>query len=167
MAELRILGIDTGTGKKRIGVEGDTTIPSGGTPAVGGSGYAINVQALTSSPADSATVYFGTLPKAPIATANVSKVYIRKAGTIKIVEIFCYSGTAGTNQAWSLYIRKNNTTDYLIATLAVATKDRVFSNTNLDIQMLPGDYFEIKSIQPVWTTNPATTIYGGYVYLEG
>lgn len=138
------------------------------THAGGGAtiGYAINVQALTSSPADNATVYFGMLPKAPITTANVSKVYIRKAGTIRIAEIYCYSGTAGTNQTWSLYIRKNNTTDYLIATLSVATNERIFSNTNLSIPMIAGDYFEIKGVQPTWSTNPATTIYGGYVYLE-
>jgi hypothetical protein len=129
-------------------------------------GYTLHVQALTSSPADGATVYFGQLPKAPIATANVSKVYIRKAGTIKIANIYCYSGTAGTNQAWSLYIRKNNTTDYLIATLSVATNERIFFNAALSIPMAAGEYFEIKGVQPTWTTNPATTIYGGYVYIE-
>ena len=132
----------------------------------GGGGYAINVQALTSSPVDARTVYFGMLPKAPITTANVSKVYVRAAGTIRRAEIYCYSGTAGTNQAWSLYIRKNNTTDYLIATLSVATNERVFSNTSLAISMAAGDYFEIKGVQPTWTTNPATCIYGGYVYIE-
>ncbi len=132
----------------------------------GGLGYAINVIALTSSPVDGQTVYFGMLPKAPVTTANISKVYIRKAGTIKIAEIYCYSGTAGTNQAWSLYIRKNNTTDYLIATLSVATNERVFSNTGLSIAVAVGDYFEIKGVQPTWTTNPLTTIYGGYVYIE-
>lgn len=134
--------------------------------AGGGLGYAINVQALTSSPADGATVYFGMLPKAPITTANVSKVYIQKAGTIKIAEIYCYSGTAGTNESWSLYIRKNNTTDTLISTRAVSANERVFSNTGLSIAMSVGDYFEIKGIQPTWATNPLTTIYGGYVYIE-
>jgi hypothetical protein len=132
----------------------------------GGMGYVINVMALTSSPGDGATVYFGVLPKAPIATANVSKVYIRKAGTIKIAEIYCYSGTAGTNENWSLYIRKNNSMDTLIATLGVNTNERVFSNTNLSIAMSAGDYFEIKSVQPTWATNPLTCIYGGYVYIE-
>lgn len=129
-------------------------------------GYAINVQALTSSPVDSQTVYFGMLPKAPTTTANISKVYIRKAGTIKIAEIYCYSGTAGSNEAWSLYVRKNNTTDTLIATLSVNTNERVFSNTGLNIAVAVGDYIEIKGIQPAWVTNPLTTIYGGYIYIE-
>jgi hypothetical protein len=129
-------------------------------------GYTINVQALTSSPADGATVYFGTLPKAPTTTANISKIYIRKAGTIKIAEIYCYSGTAGTNEVWSLYIRKNNNADTLIATKSVATNERVFNNASLSIAVVAGDYIEIKGVQPTWTTNPLTCIYGGYIYLE-
>jgi hypothetical protein len=132
----------------------------------GGLGYAINVQALTSSPTDAQTVYFGMLPKTPTTTANISKVYIRKAGTIKIAEIYCYSGTAGTGEAWSLYIRKNNSADTLIATLSVATSERVFSNAALSVAVAVGDYIEIKGIQPTWVTNPLTCIYAGYIYIE-
>jgi hypothetical protein len=146
---------------------------TGGSPTTlhshagsGGLGYTLTVQALTSSPADGATIYFGMLPKAPVTSANISKIYIRKAGTIKIAEIYCYSGTAGTAEAWSLYIRKNNTTDTLIATLSVSASERVFSNTGLGIAVVAGDYIEIKGIQPTWGTNPLTTIYGGYVYIE-
>lgn len=138
-----------------------------GNPGVNGvTRYAINVQALTSSPGDGATVYFGMLPKAPTTTANISKVYLRSAGTIKRAEIYCYSGTAGTNENWSLYIRKNGTTDTLIATVGANTNQRIFSNSNLNIAMADGDYFEIKSVQPTWATNPATTIYGGYIIVE-
>jgi hypothetical protein len=129
-------------------------------------GYTIHVQALTSSPGDGATVYFGMLPKAPTTTANISKVYIRRAGIIKVAEIYCYSGTAGTNEAWSLYVRKNNATDTLIATVSVGDRERVFSNTALSIPVATGDYIEIKGVQPAWATNPATTIYGGYLHIE-
>jgi hypothetical protein len=129
-------------------------------------GYTLSVQALTSSPADGQTIYFGNLPKAPVTTANISKVYIPRAGVIKRAEIYCYSGTAGTNQAWSGYIRLNNTTDTLISTLSVATNERVFSNSSLAISVVAGDYFEIKFINPTWATNPLTTIFGGYIYIE-
>jgi hypothetical protein len=132
----------------------------------GGMGYTLHVQALTSSPTDAQTVYFGQLPKAPITTANVSKVYVRKACTVKMANIYCYSGTAGTGEAWSLYIRKNNTTDTLIATLSVAASERVFTNSSLSIAFAAGDYFEMKSVQPTWATNPLTTIWGGYLYGE-
>lgn len=146
--------------------DGDNSITISAIGGSSGLGYTIKIQALTSSPADGVTVYFGMLPKAPTTTANISKVYIRKAGTIKIAEIYCYSGTAGTGESWSLYVRKNNTTDYLIATLSVTTSERVFSNGGLNIEVAAGDYIEIKSIQPTWATNPLTTIYGGYIYIE-
>jgi hypothetical protein len=144
------------------GDKGDTGIqgPDGITA------YTLSVQALTSSPTDAQTVYFGNLPKAPTTTAGISRVYIPKTGTIKAIRIWCYSGTAGTNEAWSLYIRLNNTTDTLIATLSLNTAARDFSNTGLNIAVTAGDYFEIKGIQPTWATNPLTTIFGGYVYIE-
>ena len=129
-------------------------------------GYAVNVQALTSSPTDSQTIYLGMLPKAPTTTANISKVYIRAAGTIKRAEIYVYSGTAGSAEAWSFYIRKNNTTDTLIQTVSVSASERVFTNKALNIAMADGDYFEIKAVNPLWATNPLTTIIGGYVYIE-
>jgi hypothetical protein len=54
----------------------------------------------------------------------------------------------------------------LIATVAAATNERVFSNSSLSISMAVGDYFEIKAINPTWGTNPLTTIFGGYIYIE-
>ena len=147
------------------GVKGDTGNTGSQGPA-GTTRLSINVQALTSSPGDGATVYFGNMPKAPTTTANISKVYVRAACTIKRAEIYVYSGTAGTNENWSLYIRKNNTTDTLIATLGVNTNERKFTNAALNIAMADGDYFEIKGVQPTWATNPLTTIYGGYIVVE-
>jgi hypothetical protein len=129
-------------------------------------GYTLNVQALTSSPVDATTIYFGQLPKAPVTVAATSKVYVREAGTIRLANIYCYSGTAGTAENWSVYIRKNNATDYLIQTVGAATSERVFSSSTMAIPMAAGDYFEIKAINPTWVTNPLTTIFGGYIYIE-
>jgi hypothetical protein len=145
------------------GIQGIQGIQGPAGPAIG---YNIQVQALTSSPVDAQTVYFGMLPKAPTTTANISKVYIRKSGTIKIAEVYCYSGTAGTAEAWSLYIRLNNTADTLIATVSASASERVFSNAALSIPVVAGNYIEIKGIHPTWATNPLTTIYGGYIYVE-
>lgn len=131
-----------------------------------GNRYALHVQALTSAPTDGQTVYFGALPKAPVTSAAISKVYIRQAGVIRGAEIYTYSGTAGSNEAWSLYIRLNNTTDTLIATVSANTNERVFSNAGLAIAVNAGDYIEIKGVQPTWATNPNTAIYGGHIYVE-
>jgi hypothetical protein len=143
-------------------VNGTTLLGSGDLPTP----YTLSVQALTSSPADGATIYFGQLPKAPTTTANISKVYIPKTGTIKRVNIYCYSGTAGTAENWSAYIRLNNTTDTLIETIGASTNERIFNNESLNISVVAGDYIEIKMINPTWATNPATTIFGGYIYIE-
>lgn len=136
-------------------------------PSAGASNpYTINVQALTSSPVDAQTIYFGLLPKAPVTVAATSKVHIRRNGTIIGANIYSFSGTAGTAESWSLYIRTNNTTDALIQTLAVATSERIFTNSSLNIPVVAGDYIEIKSVNPTWVTNPLTTIFGGYVLIQ-
>jgi hypothetical protein len=126
----------------------------------------INVQALTSSPADGATIFFGTLPKAPVTTGGQSKIYVRNPCTIKRAEIYTFAGTAGSAESYTMYIRVNNTTDTAIASVAAATNERVFSNTALNISLNAGDYFEIKQINPTWATNPLTYIVGGYIYIE-
>ena len=129
-------------------------------------GYPLFVQALTSTPADDQTVYFGNLPKAPVTTGGISKIYIPRTGTINRVFINVYSGTAGTNEAWSLYIRKNDVTDTLIDTITSSSNERLFESSNLNLSVAAEDYIEIKGVQPTWATNPATTIYGGYVFVD-
>jgi len=136
-----------------------------GVPGVGGLGYTIAVQALTSSPADGATAFIGCAPRAPGAV-GLHKIPIVKAGTITAAMVAVYSGTAGSNEAWSLYVRLNNTTDTLIATLSVSASERLFTNTALSIPVVVGDYVSIKSVQPTWGTNPLTTTYGGHLYIE-
>lgn len=78
------------------------------------------VQALTSSPVDAQTIYFGSLPKAPVTVAGKSKIYFRNDAVIKAVNIV----------------------------------------------MAPGDYIEVKLVNPTWTTNPLTTIFGGYISIH-
>jgi len=129
--------------------------------------FSVNVQALTSSPADGATIFIGQLPKAPVTTSGQGgKIFVRQSCTIRIAEIYTYSGTSGTNEAWVFSIRKNNTTDTQIASVSLATNERIFSNTGLSISMSAGDYFEVKAVNPTWGTNPLTTIIGGYVMIS-
>jgi hypothetical protein len=129
-------------------------------------GYMIDLQGLTSSPVDAQTIFFGNIPRAPTTTAANSQIFIRKAGTIKVAEIYCFSGTAGSNEAWSISIRLNNATDTLIQTVSSASAVRTFTNSSLSIAVAAGDYIEIKSVNPTWGTNPLTTVFGGYIYIE-
>ncbi len=136
-------------------------------PSGGGLGYCLNVRAASQSTTTGAqTLYWGGMLVVPSTTANRWRVYIPKVGTIKAVYIYSYSGTAGSNENWSMYIRKNNTTDTLIQTIAANTNDRVWSNVSLSVSVVAGDYIEIKEVQPTWATNPATVTRTGQIYVE-
>lgn len=124
------------------------------------------VQNTSSPPASGGTNYFGAYPKGLVTTAGISKVYVLKNGIITKANINCYSGTAGTNENWSLYIRLNNTTDYLIETIGLATNERTFNNESLEIPVLSGEYFELKAVNPPWGTAPATTTFAGNILIK-
>jgi hypothetical protein len=125
------------------------------------------VQAWIFSPADLATMYCGAQPIIMGGVANLRKIYVPAAGRIIGAMIFTHSATAaGTNENWSLYIRKNDTTDYLIAMVGLAAAERNFNNMAMDIPMIAGDYFEIKMVCPTWVTNPTGTTLSGNVYFE-
>ena len=130
-------------------------------------GYSVNVMATASNPVDNGVMFFGILPAPPSVTAGQSKVYIRRAGTIRIAEIYAYSDTAGTGEPWGMSIRLNGATDYPIgANLTVATNERIWTQSSMNIPVGAGDYIQIKSVQPDWAVNPLTTVYGGYIYIE-
>lgn len=130
-------------------------------------GYTITVHAGNqATTTDSQTRYFGSITWEPQTTAATQRVYIPKAGTIVAAYIFAHAATAGSNESWSMYIRKNNSTDTLIATVAASTQQRVWSNTALSISVAQGDYIEIKSVQPAWVTNPANVAYGGVIWIR-
>jgi hypothetical protein len=77
-------------------------------------------------------------------------------GTITAAYIYSYASTAGTNEAWDMYIEINDATDYLIASLEANTNVRVWSNAALNIAVAQGDSVLIKFTTPTWTTKPAT-----------
>jgi hypothetical protein len=129
-------------------------------------GFAIYVLAASFSPTDLTNYFFGVIPLSPTAFARIRKIYIRKICTLKIAEIVYFAATPGTNEDISLYVRHNDTTDYLIATVGLSNNERIFSNTNMNLEINPGDYIEIKMVCPNWATNPATTMFGGYLYFQ-
>ena len=129
--------------------------------------YTIFVQATQHDPEDGVTMYFGMLPTIPTQTPGHSKIYIRKTGTITVTEVYNYSLTApGTRESWTLYVRKNDTTDYIVATVSLGNSERVFSNQAMSIPVVAGDYIEMKSVQPTFATNPTGTVWAGHLLIE-
>jgi hypothetical protein len=130
-------------------------------------GYTLSVFATNyASPGDAETRYFGAISAAPTATADESRVYIPKTGTITRANILGQAGTAGSNEAWTLYIRLNNTTDTSIEAVSAATALRLWDNSALSIAVTAGDYIEIKSVTPTWASNAVNVRFAGTIFIE-
>lgn len=154
-------GIRIGTG---LSIDGSGIVCTTAGSTVG---YALVVHAANlATVADACTYYFGSNVLAPIVTADRSRVYIPKTGAIKSAVIFGYSSTAGTGEAWTMCIRKNNTTDTLVQSLSCASSSRLWCNTGLNISVNAGDYIEMKTVFPTWATNPANLCLSGHIYIE-
>jgi hypothetical protein len=151
------------------GASGSTFLRGDQTWAVppSGNGYTLTAQASSqSTTTDAQTLYWGSGLVAPSTTANRWRIYIPKAGNIKTVYIYSYAGTAGSGEAWTMNIRKNNTTDTSIQSLSSTANDRVWSNASLSIAVIAGDYIEIREACPTWATNPATVTRSAIIYIE-
>ena len=125
------------------------------------------VGGLIPNTSDGFTYYLGSIYEANLGTTVAyQRMYCPRAGTIKAAYIFWRAGTAGTGENVSMYIRLNNTSDTLIATVGDTEAIKVFSKTDLSIAVAQGDYIEIKMVSPTWATNPANVYLGGVVYIE-
>lgn len=136
------------------------------TPAAGGLGYSLNVLATTSAMTGGGTHYFGGQAYTLTTLDGAQRIYIPKAGTIKVAYIHFYAVTIGTGENISVYIRKNSTTDTLVATVGNTNQQRIFSNTGLNISVAQGDFIEIKIVCPSWATTPLQNRWSGVLYVE-
>ena len=128
-------------------------------------GYALFVQSPEFDPADSTTYYFGALPIAPATTGAERRLHVPRAGTITRVDVTSYAKTAGSNESVSLYVRKNDTSDTLVATVSTSANLRYFQASGLSIAVAAGDYIEIKLVCPAWGTNPLGVYFAGNVFM--
>lgn len=139
---------------------------------ISNSAYSIAGSLQKSSFSSSTTYYFGAHPQATLSTtADVQRVYVLKAGTIKAVSfsILNNAGTQGSANNVPLYLRLNNTTDYFVANavLSMASSTASYNvNTSMSISVSSGDYFEFKQISPAWSTLPTNIQYGWQVFID-
>jgi hypothetical protein len=130
--------------------------------------YALNVLHAALSPADSTNYYFGNITVgAPAALWDLFKIRIPKTGRITAFYFNQWSQTAtGTAEAWPIYLRLNDTTDTLLATISSDSPNRNWVGTNLNIAVTEGDYIVCKYVCPAWVTNPDGSKGGGYIFIE-
>lgn len=114
---------------------------------------------------DNDVMYFGFIPnRNPSTSEGEAKIYPPVDCSIRMASITWYSGNAITNENISIYIRVNGTTDYLIATIGSTDLIKIFSNTAMEINMVVGDYFEIKVVCPAWSDPGGTIDVSGVVF---
>ncbi|MGB3949062.1 MAG: hypothetical protein WBM13_13840 [Bacteroidia bacterium] len=109
------------------------------------------------NPADATTYYFGSnVLNALRTTGGWSRLYIPTDGVIDSCYILCLaSGTFGSAETSSLYIRLNNSTDTLVSSGIQQTAAVTgYSNTSLNIAVSAGNYIEFKYVTASWATNP-------------
>jgi len=118
------------------------------------------------SPADATTYVFSAFQTGLGSSAANNRLYIPRAGIITSIYIAGVC-TTGSNEASSMWLRLNDTTDTLITSAAVFNANPfLFSNTSLNIPVVPGDYVTIKWTTPTWATNPTTLNMFGEIFVS-
>lgn len=176
---LQPVTIPSGGGNVQSLMYGATLIPgftnlycySGGSWNFVGGNKAINFSGAPSgsvSPVDATIYFFGAQNLIAQTTNNASQAfYVASAGTITSAMVRMWADTAvGTAESISVYIRVNDTTDYLVAAVGSATAARVFSNTGLSIPVTAGDTFSFKVVFPTWATNPTSVSFTARVVVS-
>lgn len=116
-------------------------------------------QSASINPADATTYYFGAC-NANVNSWNSSanaanKLYFPRAGTVNFVSVNTSVGTVGSSETSSLYLRINNTTDYLISNSVLSNSYNLnYQVSNLGVPVSAGDYCHLKCVTATWATNP-------------
>lgn len=118
--------------------------------------YEIKAELWNVSPADSQTYYFGAFPTAAITTVALTRLLkVNKPLTLtRVYLLWLVTGTAGSAESNSLYIRKNNTTDVTLSTTLSLAASGSTTITGLSTAFAATDYFEVKWVTPAYATNP-------------
>lgn len=145
----------------------DDTTAAAARTTLGALGYSLCVGASSTNPVDATTYYFGFPHTAMTSTNAIRQIHIPKAGTITDAVISIRAdATVGSGEAWELFIRLNDTTDYSLGSITSTSTTRVWSATGLSISVVAGDYIEIKSGAVTWATNPTSINAYGAVYIS-
>jgi len=134
-----------------------------------GFAYAIPFSHGSTNPTGTNSYLFGGIPNAG-ASANTGgnrRVNFTENRTIGGADfVWLASGTAGSGESISMYVRINNTTDYLIASVANTNAQKLFQNLALSIAVGPGDYAEIKYTMGGQSTPSTSVFVGGNLFMK-
>lgn len=164
------------TGANTIAISSNTTAVSAFNKAntISNTSYSIAGSLQKSSFANGTTYYFGCHPQTTLSTtADIHRVYIPKSGTITRIyfSILNNAGVQGAPTNVPIYLRLNNTTDYLAvnAVLNMASSAAAYNVNSASITVSSGDYFEFKQVSPTWSGGagaPTNIQYGWQVFID-
>lgn len=159
----------TATGDATI--NGALTIASGTVTTQGMAYVAYSPGGGGSTLATSTSYYFGSQANYYMTTsAGINYIFIQKAGVVKNFQVSFRTGATGSAGGGSatLYMRKNNTTDYSVNTYTMATGNQITqARYTVSIPVSAGDYFEMKLTTPsTWTTLPSMPGVYASAYVE-
>jgi hypothetical protein len=141
-----------------------------GVRTIASAAYTLQMAQISAlSPADSTTFYFGAAWLNPAtSTFTDQRVYIPRAGTLKTVFVRVrVSGTLGSSESVSHYIRLNDATDITLNTTNQYTVAAWSSPiTGLNQSLAEGDYVVLKVVSPAWVTNPTSVSWTATLYIE-
>lgn len=140
-----------------VDAKGRITAASNGSGGGGGGSYTLQFSnGAVKNVASGTTYYTGAVQGAnSMDTSKVFRVFCPKAGTISSVYTY-WNFTTGSSETSSIYLRVNNTTDYLINSSVALnnTTNQTFHGTGLTIPVSAGDYITIKWVTPSWSSTP-------------
>lgn len=108
--------------------------------------------AVLTSPADSTTYYAGNGFGTTIAAIN--RLYSERRGYISTITVEMVTSGTGSAETFSMWLRRNNTTDFLLSNTVTANNFWYTFAAGTTIAVAAGDYFELKFTTPAWVTNP-------------
>lgn len=113
------------------------------------------------SPTSGTTHYLGCLSSTS-TTAALRRIYIPTACTVSKVSGWFAGANACSNEAATLVIRKNNSSDSSTIASPVfgaSNSPAAYSNSSVGLALAAGDYIEVKMTMPTFSTAP-TNAYG-------
>jgi len=126
--------------------------------------YAIPLLTISGTITSGTNRYFGNMARVVSATATDPEITFLENGMITAAEVIMFTvATAGSNENIDIYIRLNNTTDYLVASLGAATAKRRFTNTAINVPVAANDTAVMKIVAPSWATPPTAVTLSGYL----
>ena len=158
-----------GTSGQVLTSNGAGALPSFQDASGGGLGIIVSMNTANSGPADAQTYYLA--PNQQIESSATNNANAKFIIPVDCTVTACYgavtvgSGTLGSSENSTLYIRVNDTTDTTItSTLKMDATSVTFNNTGLSISLSAGDYISFKLTTPTWAPNPAFVVISLSVY---